>query len=101
MRLELLLRDPPRAPGDGESAWVACGASTRVCATKSKREPRARASRDLGKILPWRLTGTETEGKKRKLGLDGNDLQTRTGKAKRKGNDETNAMVCSPSAKDE
>jgi hypothetical protein len=40
-------------------------------------------------------------GKKRKQGLDGNDIQTRTGTTKWKGNDEANAMVCSASAKDE
>jgi hypothetical protein len=34
-------------------------------------------------------------------GFDGDDIQTCTGTAKRKGNNETNAMVCSPSAKDE
>jgi hypothetical protein len=34
-------------------------------------------------------------------GFDGDDIQTCTGTAKRKGNDETNAMVCSPSANDE
>jgi hypothetical protein len=34
-------------------------------------------------------------------GFDGDDIQTCTGMAKRKGNDETNAMVCSPLAKDE
>jgi hypothetical protein len=42
-----------------------------------------------------------TEGKKGKQGLDRNDLQTRTRTTKRKGNDKANAMVCSPSAKDE
>jgi hypothetical protein len=52
MRLGLLPRDPPRAPGDRESAWAACGAGTWVCAAKAKCGPRARASRELGKSLP-------------------------------------------------
>jgi hypothetical protein len=39
--------------------------------------------------------------KRRQKGLDGNDHETVDWTAKRKGNDETNAMVCSPSAKDE
>jgi hypothetical protein len=69
MRLGLLPRDPSRAPGDIESAWAACSAGTWVCATKVKRGPRAWASRELGKILPWRLTRTETEGKKEKTGI--------------------------------
>jgi hypothetical protein len=33
--------------------------------------------------------------------FDGGDLKTCTGTAKRKGNEETNAMMFSPSAKDE
>jgi hypothetical protein len=37
MRLGLLPRDPSRVPGDGESAWAACEAGTRVCAAKAKR----------------------------------------------------------------
>jgi hypothetical protein len=69
MRLGLLPRNPLRDLGDRESAWVACGAGMRVCAAKVKRGPHARASRELEKILPWRLTGTETEGKKEKTGI--------------------------------
>jgi hypothetical protein len=36
-----------------------------------------------------------------RLRFGGDDIQTCTGMAKRKGNNETNAMVCSPSVKDE
>jgi hypothetical protein len=39
-------------------------------------------------------------GGEERRGSDGDDIQMCTGTAKRKGIDETNAMVCSPSAKD-
>jgi hypothetical protein len=42
----------------------------------------------------------EQRGEER-WGFDEDDIQTCTGTAKRKGNDETNAMMCSPSSKDE
>jgi hypothetical protein len=44
---------------------------------------------------------TAKQGGKEIWGFHGDDIQTYTGTAKRKGNDETNAMMCSPSAKDE
>jgi hypothetical protein len=59
MQIKLLPRGPLRAPGNGESAWAACKAGTRVCAAKAKHGPYARTSRELGKSHPWRLTGTE------------------------------------------
>jgi hypothetical protein len=80
LRLGLLPRDTTRAPGNGETARAECGAGTWVCAAKAKHGPRARASKELGKSLPWRLTKTE-QRKKGKRGLDGDDLQTRTGTA--------------------
>jgi hypothetical protein len=42
----------------------------------------------------------EQRGEER-WGFDEDDVQTCTGTAKRKGNDETNAMMCLASAKDE
>jgi hypothetical protein len=44
---------------------------------------------------------TAKQGGKERWGFYGDNIQTYTGMAKRKGNNETNAMVCSPSAKDE
>jgi uncharacterized protein (UPF0333 family) len=44
---------------------------------------------------------TAKQGGNEIWGFNGNVIQTYTGTAKQKGNDETNAMVCSPPAKDE
>jgi hypothetical protein len=63
MRLGLVPRHPPRAPGDGESAWAACRAGTRVCAAKAKRG-HAHGREESSGRLPWPLTGTETQGKR-------------------------------------
>jgi hypothetical protein len=63
MRLGLLPRDPPRAPGDGESVWVACGAGTRVHAAKpSAGHAHGRAERS-GRAL-MEVDRNITEGKK-------------------------------------
>jgi hypothetical protein len=52
-----------------------------------------------GSAMEAGSNGTDREGRQR--GLDGNDNETVDWMAKRKGIDETNVMVCSPSAKDE
>jgi hypothetical protein len=65
--------------------------------------PAAGAVRRQGTTSSSRTTGhglCEQRGEER-WGFDGDDIQTCTGTAKRKGNNETNAMVCSPSAKNE
>jgi hypothetical protein len=50
---------------------------------------------------PWRLRLQIDQREEEGWGFDGDDLKTCTGTTKRKGNGDTNAMMCSPSTKDE
>jgi hypothetical protein len=60
-----------------------------------------RGGRDGGRQTADLWLEQNRHRKRWQRGLDGNDHETVDWMAKRKGIDETNAMVCSPSAKDE